>query len=445
MKFFSAKKTLNTKQKIGSVLVLIVLSAGLYISRNYLTFLVLLIFNIIFLFGSLFRLFLIASHKSHNSKPSQSPKIYPKYSVLVPLYKEVGILPHLIKSLSNIKYDKDKLEILLALEEDDIATIKLAEESNLPKTFKIIIVPNSYPKTKPKACNHALKFASGEYITIYDAEDRPDPEQLIKALSAFANLPDEYVCVQSKLAYYNAPKNFLTSCFELEYFIHFNLLLESAASLGMPIPLGGTSNHFKTSFLKENPWDSYNVTEDAEFGFRIHLLGKKVAFINSTTLEQAPRKLNSWLNQRSRWIKGYMQTYLSFSRYGTKKLRSKFGTAGYVFFIYSMLVVPFSLAFMPLLILLGLMCFTDFINFDNSYDFIIVGLGSINLLTNQLSLILSAKLADDLNQNHKSRYWLLFGIYQILQIPAAIKAIISLIKNPHYWAKTEHEVVIEQN
>lgn len=441
MKLFSAKKTLSTQQKFTISSALIVLYLGIYFARNYIFFVILLILNLIFLSGSLLRLFLIAKYTPTPNNSIGINKVLPQYSVLVPLYREVKILPHLVKSLSALIYDKSRLEIILILEEDDTETINAIEKISLPSFFKKVVVPHSYPKTKPKACNYALQHSSGEFITIYDAEDKPDPHQLIKAVDAFEKSSPELVCVQSKLAYYNADNSFLTSSFEIEYYIHFNLLLPAAASLDIPIPLGGTSNHFRGNFLRKNMWDSYNVTEDAELGFRIHLLGKKVEFIDSVTLEQAPKKLNCWLTQRSRWIKGYMQTYLSFSRHGTKKLRQVFGKKGYLFFLYSMFVMPFSLAFMPAFFIMGALCFTNFINFSDNSDLLIVLLGSVNLIVNQLSLILSAKFANDLNQNHKSNYWLFFGFYQILQIPAAFQALDSLIKNPHYWAKTDHEAV----
>jgi cellulose synthase/poly-beta-1,6-N-acetylglucosamine synthase-like glycosyltransferase len=96
-------------------------------------------------------------------------KDLPVYSVLCPLYKESRVLPDFVASMKGLDYPKSKLEILLLLEEDDTVTIDAARAMDLPSYFRILVVPHSSPKTKPKACNYGLAHARGEYIVIYDA------------------------------------------------------------------------------------------------------------------------------------------------------------------------------------------------------------------------------------------------------------------------------------
>ena len=83
----------------------------------------------------------------------------------------------------------------------------------------------------------------------------------------------------------------------------------------MPIPLGGTSNHFRTDVLRElHAWDPFNVTEDADLGIRMAQKGYRVGVVDSTTFEEASCRAGQWIRQRSRWIKGYMQTFLVHTR-----------------------------------------------------------------------------------------------------------------------------------
>ena len=209
-------------------------------------------------------------------------------------------------------------KVLLLLEPDDPETLEAAKAAAPPDVVKFIVVPNGGPKTKPKACNVGLMFSRGEYLVIYDAEDRPEPDQLKKVVVAFEKSGPDLACVQAALNYYNAEENILTRMFTLEYSYWFDYMLPGLDALRLPIPLGGTSNHFRTAMLRQlGGWDPYNVTEDADLGIRASALGNRVQVINSTTYEEANKALGNWIRQRSRWIKGYMQTVLVHSRHPT--------------------------------------------------------------------------------------------------------------------------------
>tara|TARA_B110000503_G_scaffold142216_1_gene238282 strand:+ start:2383 stop:4113 length:1731 start_codon:yes stop_codon:yes gene_type:complete len=237
----------------------------------------------------------------------------PIYSILIPLYQEEFKVDSILKAMSNMNYPKDKLDIKIIIESNDILTMRALSIIDLPQYIHVIKVPYSFPRTKPKAMNYAMPYVKGKVLTIYDAEDIPDPDQLLKALHAFNTLPENYVCVQAKLNFYNAKENILTRFFSMEYSVWFEYLLYGLSLLDLPVTLGGTSNHFKVDKLKEvGYWDAYNVTEDADLGIRLYLNGYKVHLINSTTIEEAPTDVSTWMAQRTRWIKGFIQTIYVF-------------------------------------------------------------------------------------------------------------------------------------
>lgn len=195
----------------------------------------------------------------------------------------------------------------------------------LPSYIHLIKVPFSLPRTKPKALNYAMQYCRGKYVVIYDAEDRPDADQLLKAVIAFDELPKEYVCLQAKLNFYNENENLLTKLFSIEYCLWFKYLLKGLSLMDLPVTLGGTSNHFKVDALQKiGFWDAYNVTEDADLGIRLYSFGYKVHMIDSYTLEESPIDIISWIKQRSRWIKGFIQTFLVFLAQKDKYKRFKF-------------------------------------------------------------------------------------------------------------------------
>jgi cellulose synthase/poly-beta-1,6-N-acetylglucosamine synthase-like glycosyltransferase len=256
----------------------------------------------------------------------------PVYTILVPLYKEANIAKKILRNIMDFDYPKDKLDIKILLEADDSKTLEAVKSCGYADILDVIVVPDSQPKTKPRACNWGLEKAKGEFCVIYDAEDRPEPDQLKKALVAFRSSPEKVICVQAKLNYYNQNQNILTRLFTIEYSTTFDLFLPGLETLKVPVPLGGTSNHFRTGILKEiGGWDPFNVTEDCELGMRIYKRGYSTIMINSTTWEEANSKPWNWIRQRSRWVKGYIQTHFVHARKPIKtyKALGAWGFAGF--------------------------------------------------------------------------------------------------------------------
>ncbi|MCX7047844.1 MAG: glycosyltransferase [Candidatus Sumerlaeota bacterium] len=239
----------------------------------------------------------------------------PVYTVLVPLYKERDILEDLIVALKRLDYPTDKLDIQLLLEENDLETQLELQQVTLPPHIREVVVPDGRPRTKPRACNYGLEHARGEYLVVFDAEDRPEPDQLKKAVIAFRKMPRRVACLQARLNFYNGYQNLLTRWFTLEYSAWFDLYLPGLHAMRSPIPLGGTSNHFKVEILRRiGGWDPWNVTEDCDLGIRLSRARCGIRVLESTTWEEAPCKLRPWMTQRSRWIKGYWQTFLVHTR-----------------------------------------------------------------------------------------------------------------------------------
>lgn len=366
----------------------------------------------------------------------------PIYTILCPLYKESEVIPQFVKAISKLDWPKDKLDVLLLLEQDDKDSINAVKNMRLPGFINVIIVPHSLPKTKPKACNYGLLYAKGEYLVIYDAEDRPDPLQLKCAYLTFQKVERKIVCLQAKLNYYNAGQNLLTRVFAAEYALWFDTILPGLQSINTIIPLGGTSNHFRTEDLKKlYGWDAFNVTEDADLGVRLFKAGFKTAIIDSTTYEEANSHMGNWVRQRSRWIKGYMQTYLVHSRNpldfvkknGIHALWFQLTFGGKIAFIF----------INPLLWLTTILYFTvnsltgTFI--ENLYLPAILYLGVISLIAGNFSHIYFYMVGcAKRRQWHLMKFVFFVPFYWVAVSFAGTRALYQLIANPHYWEKTIH-------
>jgi len=247
---------------------------------------------------------------------------WPQYTILCPLYREAEVVPQFVQAMQALDYPADKLQILFLTEENDAETRKAIAAMHLPLHFSIVTVPDGQPRTKPRACHFGLLQATGDYVVIYDAEDVPDPLQLKKAVLTFANYDSDVACVQAKLNYYNGNQNLLTRWFTVEYCLWFDLMLPGMQQTKLPLPLGGTSNHFRMEMLhRVGAWDPFNVTEDCDLGLRLARSGLKTVMLNSITYEEANSQLKNWMRQRSRWIKGCLLTYLVYMREPLRYLR----------------------------------------------------------------------------------------------------------------------------
>jgi cellulose synthase/poly-beta-1,6-N-acetylglucosamine synthase-like glycosyltransferase len=364
----------------------------------------------------------------------------PIYSVLVPMFKEPAVLPILAGALRRMDYPRSKLDIKLVLEDGDHETIQAAKDLALDATFEIIRVPPSQPQTKPKACNYALRLARGKYLTVYDAEDKPEPDQLKKAVAAFNRLGEHTACVQSRLNYFNPEENWLTRMFTLEYSLWFEMFLPALDRMRMPIPLGGTSNHFDMAKLREaGGWDPFNVTEDADLGMRFAALGYRVGMVNSVTYEEANTRIGNWIRQRSRWLKGYMQTWLVNMRHPVKFFREvkSRGLVCLHLFVGGAVLSGLAYPFMMIPFIVWATTRTSALRPFYPYPVFLIGI--TNLTVGIGCLVYLSMLAAAKRKHWKLVcYALTTPGYWFLHSVAAYKGLWQLATKPFYWEKTVH-------
>lgn len=276
-------------------------------------------------------------------------RLLPTYSIIVALHREARVVRELAAALEAIDYPRGKLDIKLVIEEDDVATRKALQALDLPPVYEIIVAPDGSPRTKPRALNIALSLVRGELVAVFDAEDIPAPGQLRDAAERFLREPRSLACLQAQLSIDNVEDSWLTRLFSIEYAVLFDVMHHGMADLGLPLALGGSSNHFRTDVLREvYAWDSWNVTEDADLGLRLARLGYRSATFASTTQEEAPARFKAWLTQRRRWAKGWTQTFVTLSRDPARLVR-EIGWAGAGIFSLIMVNMVFAPLLWPLL------------------------------------------------------------------------------------------------
>ena len=363
----------------------------------------------------------------------------PIYTIMCPLYREANVVGNLVAAIRALDYPPEKLDVKLVLEADDHETRRALAQLELGPPFTIINAPSFGPRTKPKALNVALPFARGSFTVVYDAEDVPEPDQLRLAFAAFTAADERLACVQASLTIDNPTDSWLARMFTASYAGQFDALLPGLAALRLPFPLGGSSNHFRTAVLRQaGGWDPYNVTEDADLGIRLHRLGYRCAALSSATYEEAPARFRPWLKQRTRWYKGWMQTWLVHMRHPVRLVR-ELTVAGALAFqlflacnVLAALVHPIFMAGLCYSLLAKtplravgaidsapVFAATLLCGYISTIALDVIGLKRRRLLAHAWVLVLTPL------------YWFLLSL-------AAWRALFQLLYDPQWWEKTEH-------
>ncbi len=448
---YSALKVITNKQYITFALLLVAWIVGMiFVGRQILT-VTMTIITLAYLLHLILDVALSLSVVRNSPEETIDGRVlealrnaeWPMYTILCPLYKEARVVPQFVKAMQGLDYPTDKLQILFLTEEDDSETRDAIASMNLPPHFEIVTVPEGNPRTKPRACNFGLIQSIGQYVVIFDAEDVPDPLQLKKAVLTFANHGPNLACVQAKLNFYNPDQNLLTRWFTAEYSLWFDLILPGLQKAHFLLPLGGTSNHFPTQMIRAlGGWDAFNVTEDCDLGLRLAWFKMETVVLDSTTYEEANSRTKNWLRQRSRWIKGYMQTYLVHMRepwHYAREFRIRE-------FLSMQLMIGGKTAVLfinPLLwlALIVSQLLRPFIG--NAYESLfpapVVTIGAVCLVVGNFFYLYIYLLACIRRKHYALVKWtLLIPIYWLLMSAAACIALYQLIVKPHYWEKTEH-------
>lgn len=517
-------------------------------------------------------------HRIDPTKEAEPADGWPVYTILVPLYRETAVADKILRNLGELDYPHDKLDVKFLLEADDEETLEALTTAGVPDWAEVLVVPDAQPKTKPRACNHGLERARGEYLVIYDAEDRPEPDQLKKVVLAYRKLQnrqpvrsraialiaglavagvssglalvgmfsswwaalglgaagvllgrarcrwlalaagaaiagviivgvaseqmvsnpsawgwlaaalalvcggwpvrdrgaDAVACIQAHLAYYNHKQNLLTRWFALEYNTWFMRYLPGLVRLGGPIPLGGTSNHFRTEVLHQvHGWDPFNVTEDCDLGIRLAVSGYRTEIVDSVTWEEANSRVGNWVRQRSRWMKGYLVTHFVWMRrpFG---LLMQLGPLGMLRFLAAVFGVA-GLAVLNAVLWLAFGYYLALVGIDlaNGHDLwtilasndseqvrsawrmwfagpdqdpfwaatsqVLFGISLLLLTANLLFIVVHL-----FGGARRGQFWslwlaaLLMPLYWVLITIGALKGLWQMLTKPHYWEKTVH-------
>jgi hypothetical protein len=363
----------------------------------------------------------------------------PVITMMVPLYDEPGMIAPLMARLDRLDYPRELLDLCLVVERGDRATRGALAATRLPGWARAIVVPPGTPRTKPRALNYALRFARGDVVGIWDAEDAPAEDQLRRVAARFAAAPPEVACLQGRLTFYNVGRSWVTRCFAIDYAVWFSVVLPGLARLGLPVPLGGTTVFFRREALETvRGWDAHNVTEDADLGIRLARAGLRTEIIDTATAEEATAGVQAWVRQRSRWKKGYLQTWLVHTRSPLRAV-AELGWRGFLGMQLLLLGGVANALLAPAMWTTGAMI----LGWRHPVQGALPGGGPwplaawITLLT-LATLTLGIVACRRIGRPGLALWSPLLVIYSALASAAVLRALVDLAIRPFHWDKTAH-------
>ncbi|MGO9855086.1 MAG: glycosyltransferase family 2 protein [Acidimicrobiales bacterium] len=444
----SARSLVSRGQRNFLIGLVIVVVVGLVLSAKLTFIAIIAVFTLLYLIAVVYRAYLFTRSSKSDALEvvtdeealSVPDTELPTYTILLPVYNEASVIIKLVENLAQMDYPVDRLEVLLLVEEDDEETLGALRDAHPPRHFKLVVVPPAEPRTKPKAMNFGLTLARGDIVAVYDAEDMPDILQLRRAAVALGRHGPEVACVQAQLSYGNATQNIITRWFTVEYAMWFSFFLPGLVTLDAPIPLGGTSNHFRRSALRDfGGWDPYNVTEDCDLGIRMFREHYQIKVLESTTLEEANSDFVNWVKQRSRWYKGYLQTFLIHFR-SPRQLKREIGLKGVGHlwaFVGGTPILAVANPFFWVMTLLWFVAQPLFVKEIFPAPVYYVGL-VLWAFGNFLLWYLTILTARHIRPEGLVLAALLVPIYWVMMSIAAVKAMWQLVVTPSFWEKTTH-------
>jgi glycosyltransferase XagB len=424
-------------QKVAAGVFLVALIAALGLGAG--PALVLLI-GAVFALGTIFKATLavlsFGSDRAAPVLPDLADDELPTYTILIPAYQEETVIGDTVRWIADLDYPPDKLEVLVLVERRDTPTVAAVRAVRPPPFVRTVLLAPGKPQTKPRSCNLGLMLARGELLVIFDAEDRPERDQLRKAAAQFAAGGDRLACVQARLNYYNAARNPLTRMFALEYAFWFDLMLVGLDRLRLPIPLGGTSNHIRTEVLRAvGGWDAWNVTEDADLGLRFASAGYTVEVADSTTWEECPARPWAWTKQRTRWLKGYLLTLLVHTRHPVDSCR-RFGVAGMITLVGLVGGTPVSALLWPLAFLLP---FAAAVPIGLDRTTVVSASVAASAMWAAVAVMAAGMMAAGRRRGSAWALAALLPCYLVMHAVAAWRGLRQLFGDPYGWEKTTHD------
>ena len=236
-----------------------------------------------------------------------------RFTILLPARHEEAVIQDTIQRVVDLNYPRELVQVLVVIEAGDTGTIaKVNEKLHQLRRQGVrnvrLVTFDDPPINKPHGLNVGLREATGDVVTIFDAEDEPHADILNVVNTVMLREP--VPVVQCGVQLMNYADRWFSALNVLEYFFWFKSRMHYHASAGM-VPLGGNTVFMRRDLLERlGGWDQYCLTEDADIGIRLSAADVPIRVLyedHYVTREETPPTVGQFIKQRTRWNQGFLQ------------------------------------------------------------------------------------------------------------------------------------------
>ncbi len=352
------------------------------------------------------------------------------FSIVLPVKNERRVVKRLLKSLLDLYYPSEKIEIVIVEDGSNDGTFEVCSEfAASHKNVKLL--RRSVSNGKPSALNYAIKHCNGEIIGFFDADAVPTGDTLLKASDYFAD--PSVAAIQGRNLSINSNENMLTRLITYEEMILCDAYLQGKEALGLFVNLRGSCQFIRASVLEQlDGFDEAFLSEDIEISARLTEKGHRIRYcFDLTSWQETPSNLSSFLKQRTRWYTGYLQVALKYRKLLSKITRKRVDAEVAMFAptVGAISLVLFSGAFIA----------TIFLNY--SFDPLLKGLLNLSIIGTLLTLCACgfALVCLSKPREAKNLVWfpLLYAYLNIEVFLTLYAALLVVFRRSREWTKTE--------
>lgn len=358
----------------------------------------------------------------------------PSYSIIVPAKNEGKIIGRLLDSLSQINYPAEKLDIVVVVDGSDDNTLEVCEEY-ARKQDNLQVIQKPLSAGKPSALNFGIQHSIGDLIAIFDADNVPAKDALLNAAKYFHD--PNVAAVQGRTKSINSKQNMLTQFIAYEEAVWCEAYLRGKDVLGLFVHLRGSCQFIRRSvFTHLDGFDERTLSEDMELSARLAERNYSIKYAGDVcTWQESPSTLKALFKQRTRWFRGTMDVAVKYGRLLTKINRRNLDAEATLFgpFILIASMLSYVMAF-------GI--------FLAEYPFNVMwsAFNYFSLIATTATVLLYGCALIYVSKPKKIRnlLWLpfVFGYWFIQSLIALYAGVLSLLRRPKHWIRTEKSGVI---
>ncbi len=239
------------------------------------------------------------------------PNELPMVSVLIPARNEARVIQDTLRAVGALRYHdrtgRPRFEVLVLDDRSEDGTADRAAQVPLPVPVRVVRVPETSPRGKAAVLNLGTQLSQGEILAVFDADARPDPEFLVRAVPYL--LEPGIAGVQGRRLFYHREATWVARGQEHEFAAYQSATQRARERFGAHVLLGGNGMLINRRALEiAGGWNVQAPTEDIDLAIRFHALGWGVRYCEEAVVwEESVPTWAGLVRQRARWSEGVLR------------------------------------------------------------------------------------------------------------------------------------------